>query len=66
MMPAHSFIRQVLIVSWVDYCNNYGMGYAPYFNDGSSLVLSADKTHFDYITSRRHGAIYVRKLHTLT
>ncbi|KAH6908405.1 kinase-like domain-containing protein [Coprinopsis sp. MPI-PUGE-AT-0042] len=50
--------ERVFIVSWIDYCDQYGMGYAltdgsvgVYFNDDSSLVLSADKTHFDYITS---------------
>ncbi|KAH6908386.1 Pkinase-domain-containing protein [Coprinopsis sp. MPI-PUGE-AT-0042] len=65
--------ERVFIVSWVDYCNKYGMGYAltdgsvgVHFNDSGSLVLSAEKEHFDYITSRRHGTIYVRKPHTLT
>ncbi|KAJ7507543.1 kinase-like domain-containing protein [Mycena galericulata] len=49
--------ERVFIVSWVDYCNKYGMGYAltdgsvgVHFNDSTSLVLSCDKTHFDYIT----------------
>ena len=42
--------EKVFIVSWVDYCNKYGMGYAltdgsvgVHFNDSTSLVLSADK-----------------------
>lgn len=42
--------ERVFIVSWVDYCNKYGMGYAltdgsvgVYFNDSSTLVLSPDK-----------------------
>lgn len=42
--------EKVFIVSWVDYCNKYGMGYAltdgsvgVHFNDSSSVVLSADK-----------------------
>ncbi|KAJ7276187.1 kinase-like domain-containing protein [Mycena haematopus] len=49
--------ERVFIVSWVDYCNKYGMGYAltdgsvgVHFNDSTSLVLSCDKIHFDYIT----------------
>ncbi|KAI0075547.1 Pkinase-domain-containing protein [Panus rudis PR-1116 ss-1] len=64
---------KVFIVSWVDYCNKYGMGYAltdgsvgVHFNDSTSLVLGADKHHFDYITLRRQGTVYVRKNHTVT
>lgn len=41
---------EVFIVSWVDYCNKYGMGYAltdgsvgVHFNDSTTLVLSPDK-----------------------
>ena len=41
---------KVFIVSWVDYCNKYGMGYAltdgsvgVHFNDSSTVVLSPDK-----------------------
>lgn len=41
---------KVFIVSWVDYCNKYGMGYAltdgsvgVHFNDSTTLILSADK-----------------------
>lgn len=41
---------KVFVVSWVDYCNKYGMGYAltdgsvgVHFNDTTSMVLSADK-----------------------
>ena len=41
---------KVFIVSWVDYCNKYGMGYAltdgsvgVHFNDSTSIVLSPDK-----------------------
>lgn len=44
--------ERVFIVSWVDYCNKYGMGYAltdgsvgVHFNDSTSLVLSADKQY---------------------
>lgn len=42
--------ERVFIVSWVDYCNKYGMGYAltdgsvgVHFNDSTTLVLSPDK-----------------------
>lgn len=41
---------KVFIVSWVDYCNKYGMGYAltdgsvgVHFNDSTSIVLAPDK-----------------------
>ncbi|KAI0063902.1 Pkinase-domain-containing protein [Artomyces pyxidatus] len=64
--------EKVFIASWVDYCNKYGMGYAltdgsvgVHFNDSTSIVLSADKQHFDYISSRRQGTVYVRKSHTV-
>ena len=43
---------KVFIVSWVDYCNKYGMGYAlsdgsvgVHFNDSSSVILSPDKVY---------------------
>lgn len=65
--------ERVFIVSWVDYCNKYGMGYAltdgsvgVHFNDSTTLILSADKHHFDYISSRRHGTVYVRKNFSVT
>lgn len=42
--------ERVFIVSWVDYCNKYGMGYAltdgsvgVHFNDSTTLILAADK-----------------------
>ncbi|TFY65776.1 hypothetical protein EVG20_g5313 [Dentipellis fragilis] len=64
--------EKVFIVSWVDYCNKYGMGYAltdgsvgVYFNDSTSIILAPDKHHFDYITSRRHGTVFVRKNYTV-
>ncbi|KAN0127755.1 hypothetical protein V8E53_014415, partial [Lactarius tabidus] len=60
--------ERVLIAPWVDYCNEYGMGYAltdesvgVHFQDGTAVVLTADKQHFDYISSRRQGTVYVRK-----
>ncbi|KAJ6510017.1 kinase-like domain-containing protein [Mycena vitilis] len=55
--------ERVFIVSWVDYCNKYGMGYAltdgsvgVHFNDSTSLVMSCDKIHFDYITPTANAA----------
>ncbi|TDL22776.1 Pkinase-domain-containing protein [Rickenella mellea] len=64
---------KVFIVSWVDYCNKYGMGYAltdgsvgVHFNDSTSIVLSPDKHHLDYMTSHRSGSVYVRKNHTVS
>ncbi|KAL1746761.1 kinase-like domain-containing protein [Schizophyllum fasciatum] len=60
--------EKVFIVSWVDYCNKYGMGYAltdgsvgVHFNDTTTMILSADKEHYDYITTRHAGQYYVRK-----
>ncbi|KIJ59921.1 hypothetical protein HYDPIDRAFT_177620 [Hydnomerulius pinastri MD-312] len=65
--------ERVFIVSWVDYCNKYGMGYAltdgsvgVHFNDSTTLILSADKHHFDYVSSRRHGQVYVRKNYSVS
>ncbi|KAH8830063.1 hypothetical protein DL96DRAFT_1525428 [Flagelloscypha sp. PMI_526] len=47
----------LFIVSWVDYCHKYGMGYAltdgsvgVHFNDSTCMILSPDSVHFDYIT----------------
>ncbi|KAI0791256.1 Pkinase-domain-containing protein [Abortiporus biennis] len=64
---------KVFMASWVDYCNKYGMGYAltdgsvgVHFNDSTSLVLAADKSHMDYISSRRQGSVYVRKNYTVS
>ncbi|KAH9930802.1 kinase-like domain-containing protein [Amylocystis lapponica] len=64
---------KVFIVSWVDYCNKYGMGYAltdgsvgVHFNDSTTMVLSPDKHHFDFISSRRSGSVYVRKNYTVS
>ncbi|OCH85271.1 Pkinase-domain-containing protein [Obba rivulosa] len=66
-------VPKVFIVSWVDYCNKYGMGYAltdgsvgVHFNDSTSIVLSPDKVHFDFVSSRRQGSVYVRKNYTIS
>ncbi|GJJ15054.1 hypothetical protein Clacol_009329 [Clathrus columnatus] len=64
---------QVFIVSWVDYCNKYGMGYAltdgsvgVHFNDSTTMILAANKQNLDYISTHRQGSVYVRKSHTTT
>ncbi|KAK9320990.1 kinase-like domain-containing protein [Lipomyces orientalis] len=52
----HKTIRG-FVSQWVDYSNKYGMGYqladgcsGVYFNDTTSVVLSANVRNFDYIT----------------
>jgi hypothetical protein len=47
--------ERVFIVSWVDYCNKYGMGYAltdgsvgVHFNDSTTLVLSPNKKYVSH------------------
>ena len=61
----------VFIQSWVDYTHKYGTAYAMtdgssglYFNDGTTMVMSADRNHFDYIFNRT-GMVYQRKNYTL-
>ncbi|CDZ97711.1 pkinase-domain-containing protein [Phaffia rhodozyma] len=76
-IPAMPSDPKVFIVSWLDYCNKYGMGYAltdgsvgVHFNDSTSLVLAPDKEHFDYISShnkqQQRSSILVRRNYTLT
>ncbi len=43
-------VPRVFVMSWLDYCNKYGMGFAMtdgtvsvHFNDSSSLVLAPAK-----------------------
>jgi hypothetical protein len=50
--------EKVFIVSWVDYCNKYGMGYAltdgsvgVHFNDSTTLVLSPNKMYATFFHS---------------
>ncbi|KNE98688.1 PLK/PLK1 protein kinase [Puccinia striiformis f. sp. tritici PST-78] len=61
----------VFIQSWVDYTHKYGTAYAMtdgssglYFNDGTTMVMAADRNHFDYIFNRT-GTVYQRKNYTL-
>ncbi|KAK2462634.1 hypothetical protein APHAL10511_005367 [Amanita phalloides] len=70
--------EKVFIVSWVDYCNKYGMGYAltdgtvgVYFNDSTTAVLSPGRVHLDYIATRKvpapggvNAPVYLRKSYT--
>ena len=52
-------------MSWVDYCNKYGMGYAltdgsvgVYFNDSTTMVLAPDKQYVYYSSALAyHGSI---------
>ncbi|KAG4302335.1 hypothetical protein PCK1_001607 [Pneumocystis canis] len=52
----------LFIDKWVDYSNKYGLGYqlsngsiGVYFNDSTTLILSSDEYHFDYITQSEKG-----------
>jgi len=47
---------KVFISKWIDYSNKYGLGYqltnscvGVYFNDSTSIILSADEEHFEYL-----------------
>eukprot|EP00158_Paraphelidium_tribonemae_P004713 Partr_v1_DN26925_c0_g1_i2_m7078 putative Polo-like kinase len=47
---------KVFISKWIDYSNKYGLGYqltngcvGVYFNDSTSIVLSAAQTNFEYL-----------------
>ncbi|KAI8814049.1 kinase-like domain-containing protein, partial [Cladochytrium replicatum] len=50
-------VAPTLFVSkWIDYSNKYGLGYqlrdgsvGVYFNDSTSIILSADGSHFEYL-----------------
>ncbi|BEJ14590.1 hypothetical protein CspHIS471_0403570 [Cutaneotrichosporon sp. HIS471] len=51
---------KVFVVSWLDYCAKYGMGFtmsdgtvSVHFNDSSSLALAPAKKHAEYIDGRR-------------
>ncbi|BGP47666.1 Cell cycle serine/threonine-protein kinase cdc5/MSD2 [Rhodotorula kratochvilovae] len=63
---------RVFITSWVDYTHKYGTAYSLtdgtaglYFNDSTTMVLSPDKEHFDYIATRASN-IYTRRHHALS
>lgn len=51
---------RVFISKWIDYSNKYGLGYqltngamGVYFNDSTSIILSADDVHFEYLEYAR-------------
>nr|XP_019014240.1 PLK/PLK1 protein kinase [Kwoniella pini CBS 10737]OCF53021.1 PLK/PLK1 protein kinase [Kwoniella pini CBS 10737] len=55
-IPATPQSPSVFVVSWLDYCTKYGMGFAMtdgtvsvHFNDSTSLVLAPGKQYFDDI-----------------
>ncbi|KAK4048367.1 Cell cycle serine/threonine-protein kinase cdc5/MSD2 [Microbotryomycetes sp. JL221] len=63
---------KVFITSWVDYTHKYGTAYSLtdgtaglYFNDSTTMILSPDKVHFDYISNRK-GNVYSRRHYTTT
>ncbi|GAA6007712.1 hypothetical protein JCM10207_004850 [Rhodosporidiobolus poonsookiae] len=62
----------VFLTSWVDYTHKYGTAYSltdgtagVYFNDSTTMVLSPNKEHFDYIQNRRAN-VYTRKNHAMS
>ncbi|KAG0667228.1 Cell cycle serine/threonine-protein kinase cdc5/MSD2 [Rhodotorula mucilaginosa] len=63
---------RVFITSWVDYTHKYGTAYSLtdgtaglYFNDSTTMVLSPDKEHFDYISNRKDN-VYTRRHYSLS
>ncbi|KAM0748225.1 Pkinase-domain-containing protein [Meredithblackwellia eburnea MCA 4105] len=68
--PTPLVAPKVFITSWVDYTHKYGTAYSLtdgsaglYFNDSTTMVLSPDKIHFDYISNRK-GNVYSRRHYT--
>ncbi|WWC85535.1 uncharacterized protein L201_000399 [Kwoniella dendrophila CBS 6074] len=64
----------VFVVSWLDYCTKYGMGFAMtdgtisvHFNDSTSLVLAPGKQYFDDIrpTSSDDLSHHTRRSHNI-
>ncbi|KAG8835886.1 Cell cycle serine/threonine-protein kinase cdc5/MSD2 [Serendipita sp. 399] len=57
------------LICWVDYSSKYGMGYAmsdgtvaSHFNDSTSLIMSPNEQHLEYVVRRgKSGSTYVRK-----
>ncbi|KAG4306291.1 hypothetical protein PORY_000279 [Pneumocystis oryctolagi] len=61
----------LFINKWVDYSNKYGLGYqlsngsiGVYFNDSTTLILSSDEYHFDYIIQSEKN-IFKRRTFTI-
>ncbi|ORX33581.1 kinase-like domain-containing protein [Kockovaella imperatae] len=58
---------RVFVISWLDYCTKYGMGFAMtdgtvsvHFNDSTSLVWAPGKKHFDHVEPASNGEIIRR------
>ncbi|WWC57830.1 uncharacterized protein I303_100365 [Kwoniella dejecticola CBS 10117] len=71
-IPPNPQPPSVFVVSWLDYCTKYGMGFAMtdgtvsvHFNDSTSLVLAPGKQHFDDIrpTSSDDLSHHTRRSH---
>ncbi|KAI9349590.1 kinase-like domain-containing protein [Obelidium mucronatum] len=65
----------VFITKWIDYSNKYGLGYqlqdgtiGVYFNDSTSILLSSDNNHFEYLyyEAGTDGSRMHRKPHTMS
>ncbi|WVQ80413.1 hypothetical protein IAT38_002518 [Cryptococcus sp. DSM 104549] len=65
---------RVFVVSWLDYCTKYGMGFAMtdgtvsvHYNDSTSLVLAPGKRYFDDIRPRGNDDLSqnVRRNHNI-
>ncbi|ORY31914.1 kinase-like domain-containing protein [Naematelia encephala] len=61
-VPLQPAAPRVFVVSWLDYCVKYGMGFAMtdgtvcvHFNDTSSVALAPGKQFFDYIQPAAQG-----------
>ncbi|ORY30724.1 Pkinase-domain-containing protein [Rhizoclosmatium globosum] len=65
----------VFIIKWIDYSNKYGLGYelqdgsiGVYFNDSTSLLMSSDQVHIEYLyyESGAEGTRMHRRPYTMT
>ncbi|RXK34972.1 PLK/PLK1 protein kinase [Tremella mesenterica] len=66
-IPSDPPAPKVFVVSWLDYCGKYGMGFAMndgtiavHFNDSSSLALAPNKKYFDHISPSSDGLTAMR------
>ncbi|KAJ3032137.1 UNVERIFIED_CONTAM: Cell cycle serine/threonine-protein kinase cdc5/MSD2 [Siphonaria sp. JEL0065] len=68
-------VPDVFIIKWIDYSNKYGLGYqlqdgtiGVYFNDSTSILLSVDGHHIEYLyyESGTEGTRLHRAPHTMT
>ncbi|KAK4684394.1 hypothetical protein P7C73_g5784, partial [Tremellales sp. Uapishka_1] len=61
-IPLEPPAPKIFVISWLDYCTKYGMGFAMtdgtvtvHFNDSTCLALSPGKQHFDHIQPATQG-----------